>query len=67
VRCHCCNDPLTDYEATIKDVYGHPVDLCLECLGVTGEQIPGVTYHDRIDLRSEGFDIDYIPGDNENG
>ena len=57
MRCSCCDEPLTDYEATIRDVHGLPTDMCLECLSGLDEEIPGVFHSDRIDLRSEGFAI----------
>ena len=54
MKCTCCDVLLTDYEATIRDTFGHTVDLCLDCLGADRGK-DGVDYTDRLDLRSEGF------------
>jgi hypothetical protein len=55
MRCYCCNNLLTDYEATIKSVNTNNfLDMCLNCLKTVKDDI---LYKDRIDLLSSS-DID---------
>lgn len=55
MRCYCCNNLLTDYEATIKSVNTNSyLDMCLACLKTVKDDI---LYKDRIDLLSSS-DVD---------
>ena len=55
MRCYCCNNLLTDYEATIKSVNNNDyLDMCLKCLKTVKDD---VLQRDRIDLLSSS-DVD---------
>ena len=55
MRCYCCNNLLTDYEATIKSVNNNDyLDMCLKCLKTVKDD---VLYRDRRDLLSSS-DVD---------
>lgn len=32
MRCYCCNEALTDYESTLRDIDNIFIDTCLKCI-----------------------------------
>lgn len=55
MHCKVCNEELTDFESTRKDVNTLQfVDMCNECIAVSG-----VSTHDRFDLATDS-DLEFL-------
>lgn len=56
MRCYCCNNPLSDYESTIRNSETNEfMDMCLNCLNTIKSEVKVIV---RTDLKTEaGTDL----------
>ena len=65
MRCRACNDPLTDYDASVRSIFTKEyVSLCKHCLGTIKTD---VVAFGNINLMSDLDDADEPDSEDENG